>query len=198
MRQLRIFLFIIFSFLMLSTAPGFASSLNVTWSANNETDLAGYQVYYGLQSKTYGTLVDVGKATGYQITNVQSGSTYYIAVTAYDTSGNESAKSSEISKYISAQTQQSVITLLSPVNGSTVSTSPTFKWSGQGYSKYSVLISINNGRSWFTIYNGSSTSCGMTATWGFLRSGTTILWYVKGVTTTGQTAKSSILKFIKK
>jgi large repetitive protein len=100
MRHLRNTLVIIVAILTLFPATGFAKSLSVTWNADTDTDLAGYKVYYGLQSNTYGTPIDVSKTTSYQISNVQSGSTYYIAVTAYDTSGNESGKSSEMSAYI--------------------------------------------------------------------------------------------------
>jgi hypothetical protein len=77
-----------------------AASLLVTWKANTDADLAGYKVYYGTQSGTYGTVADVQKATSYQISNVQNGSTYYVAVTSYDTSKNESNRSTEISVYI--------------------------------------------------------------------------------------------------
>jgi hypothetical protein len=49
----------------------------------------------------YATKVDVGNVTTYTVTNLTSGQTYYFSVTAYDTSNNESAFSSEVSKKIS-------------------------------------------------------------------------------------------------
>jgi hypothetical protein len=61
------------------------------------TDLAGYKIYYGTSAATYGTPVDVGNVTTYDLTGLTAGTTYYIAATAYDTSGNESVKSNEIS-----------------------------------------------------------------------------------------------------
>jgi hypothetical protein len=86
---------------IISLFPSFcpAAALLVTWIANTDSDLAGYKVYYGTQSGTYGTIADVQKATSYQISNVQNGSTYYVTVASYDNSGNESSHSTEISAY---------------------------------------------------------------------------------------------------
>jgi hypothetical protein len=100
MRHLRRFILLIVSILTLFPATGIASSLQISWEANADTDLAGYKVYYGTQSGTYGNPVDVGKMTSYQISNVVAGTTYVVAVTAYDTSSNESGKSTEQSLYI--------------------------------------------------------------------------------------------------
>ena len=66
------------------------------------TDLAGYHVYYGTGTGTYLSPPDnisppdVTSAT-VQDVRLNNNQTYYVAVTAYDTSFNESAKSSEIS-----------------------------------------------------------------------------------------------------
>src|SRR3989344_2093573 len=74
------------------------------------TDLAGFKVYYGTASGNYSTVIDVAFATcvtaspcsssTFTVTNL-SVATYYFAVTAYDTSGNESEFSDEVSKTIS-------------------------------------------------------------------------------------------------
>lgn len=63
------------------------------------TDLAGYRIYYGLSSRNYSWVIDVGNVTTYKIENL-SPNTYYFTVTAYDTSGNESDYSNEVSKII--------------------------------------------------------------------------------------------------
>jgi hypothetical protein len=73
-----------------------AASIEVSWSANAESDLAGYKVYYGTQSGTYTSSVNAGKVTTQTINNLETGRTYYIAISAYDTSANESAKSNEV------------------------------------------------------------------------------------------------------
>jgi len=62
------------------------------------TDLAGYKVYYGTTAGgPYGNSRDAGNATTYDLTGLTQGTTYYIVATAYDTSGNESVYSDEVS-----------------------------------------------------------------------------------------------------
>jgi hypothetical protein len=61
------------------------------------TDLAGYKIYYGTASGTYGQPIDVGNVTTYTLTGLVQGQTYYIAATAYDTSNNQSGFSNEVS-----------------------------------------------------------------------------------------------------
>lgn len=122
MRQVGSIIFSFVAFLFLFTIPVGAYSLKVTWNANTETDLAGYKVYYGLQSRVYGTPVNVGKTTGYQISNVQSGKTYYIAVTAYNTSNIESAYSTELSIPVPASTPSAPPTGSISINSGAAST----------------------------------------------------------------------------
>ena len=78
-----------------------AATVQVTWNPNTEPDLAGYKIYYGTASGVYGDPIDVGNVTGHvmEITP-QHGATYYFALTAYDTSGNESGYSDEASCFI--------------------------------------------------------------------------------------------------
>ena len=84
---------------MVVTEP-MSSSATLTWNPNTETDLAGYKVYVGTASGTYGAPIDVGNVTTFQVVNLSQGQTYYFAVTAYDYSGNESGFSNEVSKTI--------------------------------------------------------------------------------------------------
>lgn len=73
------------------------------------TDLMGYKVYYGAGSGNYTEIIDVGSASCQDINgqtectttvgNLSAGD-YYFVVTAYDTSGNESNYSNEVSKTI--------------------------------------------------------------------------------------------------
>ena len=79
-----------------------APSLNTDGSTI--ADLAGYKIYYGTISGSgnYTASIDVGNATSIPFTTLSSlvpaPGLYYIAVTAYDTAGNESSYSNEISK----------------------------------------------------------------------------------------------------
>ncbi|MCP4253856.1 MAG: fibronectin type III domain-containing protein [Candidatus Scalindua sp.] len=54
------------------------------------TDFDGYRVYYGTSRGNYVLYSDVGNVTSETISNLVSGETYYIVVSAYDISGNES------------------------------------------------------------------------------------------------------------
>lgn len=78
-----------------------AATVQVTWNPNTEEDLAGYKLYHGTASGQYGEPVDVGNVTGHvmEITP-QHGATYYFALTAYDTSGNESGYSDEATCFV--------------------------------------------------------------------------------------------------
>ena len=82
-----------------STARSLGTAI-LSWSPNPERDLAGYRVYYGAASRTYGPPVDVGNATTFKLSNLAVGVTYYFTITAYDTAGNESGFSNEVSQTI--------------------------------------------------------------------------------------------------
>lgn len=59
------------------------------------TDLVGYKIYYGIASGAYDHSIDVGNVTTYTLTSLNKGQIYYAALTAYDTSSNESGYSNE-------------------------------------------------------------------------------------------------------
>jgi len=70
------------------------ASVELTWTANTEPDLASYKVYQSFTDGVWGvsTATVVAPATTYTIANVLDG-TYWYALTAVDTAGNESDKS---------------------------------------------------------------------------------------------------------
>ena len=81
------------------TAPASSQAI-LSWDANTEANLAGYKLYVGTASGTYGAAVDVGNITTFKMIDLVKGKTYYFVVTAYDTAGNESDYSVEVSKTI--------------------------------------------------------------------------------------------------
>ena len=85
---------------MTSPTTSTITSATVSWTANSEADLAGYRVYVGTRSGSYGFAgpFEVSNRTSFTVTNLPVGTTYFFAVSAFDKSGNESAKSAEISK----------------------------------------------------------------------------------------------------
>ncbi|MBI5913293.1 fibronectin type III domain-containing protein [Candidatus Azambacteria bacterium] len=87
------------------------------------TDLAGYRIFMGTAGGTYLKTFDVGMGNEtfipcttnptagcvkreFTISGLTPDSTYYFVATAYNTSGNESAYSNEVSKMISSDTTQ--------------------------------------------------------------------------------------------
>jgi hypothetical protein len=75
--------------------------VTLTWTANVEPDLAGYKIYIGTASGTYnypGSAFVIGKVTSYTASNLPNGQTYFFAMSAYDSAGNESLLSAEVSK----------------------------------------------------------------------------------------------------
>lgn len=185
----------ILTFTALLPTLGFSTVLQVTWSANTENDLAGYKVYCGTQSKIYGQPIDVGKARSYQINNVLGGTSYYVSLTAYDTSGNESAKSGEKSINVPY-----TITLVSPSNGATCSSNPTLTWMGNGFKSYRVFISITGGLIYTQVYSGSNTCTTLDPflIWLFIPPFIPVTWYVEGTTLNGQIINSKSSTFTKR
>jgi hypothetical protein len=72
------------------------ADVTVAWDANPEPAVRGYVIYYGTSSGNYTRSIDVGNSTNCVISGLEAGATYYLAVTAYDDSRNESGFSNEI------------------------------------------------------------------------------------------------------
>jgi Fibronectin type III domain/Bacterial Ig domain len=87
-------------FLIAATIAGAAwgaQSVTLAWDANTETNLAGYNLYFGPQTGVYTNKITLGKTTTNAVNGLVSGSTYYFAVTAFNTAGAESDYSTEVS-----------------------------------------------------------------------------------------------------
>jgi hypothetical protein len=78
--------------------PTTTGSVGLSWAANTEPDLTGYKVYIGTQSGLYNPPTTVGATNSYTATSLTSGKTYYFCVSAFDSAGNESPCSAEVSK----------------------------------------------------------------------------------------------------
>lgn len=82
-----------------------AATYNVTfeWNANTEPDLAGYRLYMSSTSNqyTYGAanaIASVGSVTTAQVTlDLPEGAVRYFVLTAFDSAGNESGPSNQVS-----------------------------------------------------------------------------------------------------
>lgn len=102
--RMSIVLTAIVTLLFLYTSPAFTYLVTLSWETPTKnadgtplTDLQGFRVYYGASSHNYSHNIDVGNVTSYTANSLVSGVTYYFAVTAYDSSGNQSNYSNEVS-----------------------------------------------------------------------------------------------------
>ena len=75
----------------------------IRWDANVEPDLGGYKVYAGFSSGNYASTVDVGLTAApaspqvkLPAAGVNSEQPWFLVITAYDTSQNESGFSNEV------------------------------------------------------------------------------------------------------
>lgn len=93
------------AFLFSFTANAYAGQVNLIWEPSSGP-VAGYRVYYGNTSRTannnlYPSNQNVGSATTATLT-LADGATYYFSVKAYDSAGNESDFSNEVTKTLTA------------------------------------------------------------------------------------------------
>jgi len=82
-----------------------AGEVNLAWDPNTEPDVAGYRVYYGLGSRNYDHVMEVGNCTSCVVTGLEEGRTYYFAATAVNTANIESDFSNEVSAALSSSNQ---------------------------------------------------------------------------------------------
>jgi hypothetical protein len=74
-------------------ATASANSVELSWEANTEPDLAGYVVYRSVNGGAFEKTANVSEIPAYSDKPVEAGNTYRYVVTAIDRSGNESARS---------------------------------------------------------------------------------------------------------
>jgi hypothetical protein len=87
----------ILTFFVAQASTANAASVSLAWDASTGPNVAGYKIRYGTTSQTYTQQLDVGNATIGTVSNLTAGTSYYLATTAYDTSGVESGFSNEVS-----------------------------------------------------------------------------------------------------
>lgn len=107
---MTLFLTVALLFALASPTLAYGPNNSLCWDKAPDGDLAGYWVYFGTKAGTYGPPVDVqlkphtstpacGTKVGMKLSDIGSvpNGSVFVGVTAYDTSGNESGKSVEIS-----------------------------------------------------------------------------------------------------
>lgn len=96
---------LILMFLLWCT-PTFALDITLQWDANTETDLAGYKIYYKIETSgpfyngtgavEGNSPIDAGNTTEITLHGLDEDVTYFFAVTAYNTAQLESGFSNEV------------------------------------------------------------------------------------------------------
>ena len=159
----------------------YAAQVTLAWDAETGSSVVGYKVYYGTASRSYQFNIDVGNNTTSAVSNLQTGTTYYFAVTAYNTTGEESGYSAEVSyaattcQYTLSPTSQSIDasggsastgistqsgcpwTAVSNVSWLVITSNSS--WTGSGTVNYSV-----NANSSASSRTGTMTAAGQTLT----------------------------------
>ena len=107
---------------LMCAAPAWGATVKLTWNPNTEPDLAGYRIYQtetpGAYDKATQRVADISATANQQKTadvqvNFTDGRTVYFVATAYDTSGNESGFSNEVSFKTSDTTPPAAPSILS-------------------------------------------------------------------------------------
>ncbi len=74
-----------------------AQSVMLTWTPSASPNVVGYNIYYGTASGNYTTEVSIGALTNLTVSGLAFGGTYYFAAAAVNSSGVQSALSTQTS-----------------------------------------------------------------------------------------------------
>jgi hypothetical protein len=94
-----------------------AGNITLDWSSSSSSTAAGYFVYYGTTSGIYPYRINVGNATSVTISNLVPGTTYYLAATTYDSSGDQSSFSGEVNFTVPVSMPEIPLTMLPGAGG---------------------------------------------------------------------------------
>ncbi|GFE58388.1 hypothetical protein AOG1_22680 [Geobacter sp. AOG1] len=175
-QRLFLLLFLSLSLPLFSPNTTLAAQTTLAWAPPVNPDgtpftgVAGYHLYFGTASGTYTQSVDTGNVTSYTIGSLADGTTYYFVVTDYDTAGNESGFSNEVSRAFPAPSTTSVpasyqITATAG-NGGTITPQGTVSVN-QATNQISIIKTV-------TASQGTSVSFTVTANQGYQISNVTV------------------------
>src|SRR5688572_19898533 len=154
---------------LLSGRMSALETVTLTWDRNNETNIAGYKIYYRTSSHTYSNVMDVGNNISWSIPNLIENATYYFAVTAYDDLGIESEFSTEVSH---------AFFKIQAVSRNLDGTS-TITWASKPLGLYWILYKDDLNQSTWTVLTGLITARGTTTSWVDTTAGSTTTRFYK-------------------
>lgn len=79
--------------LQVNTGPGY---VDLKWDSSVESELVGYNLYYGKTSGMYTRRRTIGRVNQYRLDGLNNGEVYYFSITAYDSKSQESDYSDEV------------------------------------------------------------------------------------------------------
>jgi hypothetical protein len=95
LRQSKFHVLYIILTLLVGLDSAMAADVSLAWNPSSDTNVTGYNIYYGTSSGDYTSEVAVGNVSVITISNLTCGITYYFAATAVDAAGDESGFSNE-------------------------------------------------------------------------------------------------------
>jgi hypothetical protein len=124
-----------------------AATLTIAWTYNSTAPIAGFKIHYGTASGSYSStpLVVTDLDTRLQqIPGLNSGATYFIALTVFDSSGAESGMSNEVTAATCRTSAGSAPSVPQGLTAVSASSSVTVNWTANSATdmwKYRVFYS---------------------------------------------------------
>ena len=161
---------------LLFTGGSAFAQVTLSWNASTSPAVTGYKLFYGTASGNYAYNVNVGKVTTYAVSGLTAGTTYYFAALAYDSAGDQSGYSNQVSYTVPTTCTYSI----SPGTASYTSSG------GSG----SVTVTTQTGCAW----TAASAASWMKITAGASGTGSGAVSYTvaANTSTSSQTAASTI------
>ena len=146
-------------------------NVTLAWDPSPDGSVAGYRLYDGVSSGTYTNVIDVGNATNATVSNLVSGVTYFFAATAYDTNGQESVFSNEVSYTVPMLTNgPPSLVMTSPANNSLYVAPATINFTANVSPNFHTVnwVEFYDGTNWL----GAASSAPYSFSWRNVGSGT--------------------------
>ena len=149
-----------------------AGVVTLAWDPSGP-EVAGYRVHYGLNSRAgssvYASVIDVGPQTSFSVPNLAVGTTYFFAVTAYNSLGVESDFSDEIAYTPPLRIAAAAV----DESGATLS------WQSQSGMIFRVLAASTLANPVWVDVSGPILAVGPTTSWTHLRAESTMTMFYR-------------------